>query len=98
MGAPSAEFSGEGTLWDSSLLVSLTLFQGKFQELEIVNGGVPGGVFCVMISELDCLCEEICYCKKFLLQFDTPLAIATSGSNTNLLLQEPPPPSENPPI
>ena len=36
--------------------------------------------------------------REFLLKIDTLLAIATSGSRTNLLLENPPPPRRKPPI
>ena len=67
-----------------------------FALLRVKGGGVLGRGFSATVGELDSPCEEICYCKGILLEFDTSLAIATSGLGRIYYCKNPP--SENPPF
>ena len=58
-------------------------------------GGVQRGGFSAIAGELGFFAKRSVFAREFLLEFDTSLAVATSGWRTTLLLQEHPPLNPN---
>ena len=70
--------------------VETLLFLTANCPLGVEEGGLSRRGFSAIVGELGFLQLEIGCCKEFLLEFNTSLAIATSGWMTYLLLQDHP--------